>query len=132
MKKGRGVLSKTKNGKFQLKVVNNINLNSIPFMYLTLIVLLINILIIIFIIVYSPNLPPQSPLYYGLPRGEKQLAPPLSLILPILISSLFVAVNSIIAYYANSKYLKNILVLAGLFISLLSVITVVQILLLNI
>ena len=105
---------------------------NIPHIYLILTALAINVVLIIATILLSSKLPPQTPLYYGLPRGERQLSAPTSLILPLALSSLFIAVNSIIANFSKNQFLKNTLIAASLFSSLLSVVTVVKIILLTI
>lgn len=76
------------------------------------------------------NLPPVVPLLFGLPTGMEQLvktpflfaAPGSALIITIL--------NTVIAVYLKDEYLKKILAVSSLFISLLSAITVVKIILL--
>ena len=107
------------------------NTRNIPYIYPALIILLVNVLLIIIIILISNRLPPQVPLYYGIPRGERQLVSPLALILPIALSSLFITLNSVFAYFTKTVFLKNILVIGGFFASLLSVITVIKIILLT-
>lgn len=118
-----------KNGitKMSIGIEKHFDKKNIPFLYPTLLTLLINIISIILIVFAYKKLPPQVPLYYGLTRGERQLVQPLVLILPISISSLFVALNSIFAYFTKSVFSKKILVVSGFFISVLSLITVIRI-----
>lgn len=104
---------------------------NIPHIYWILTALAINVILIIMLVLFSSKLPPQTPLYYGLPRGERQLSAPSSLILPLALSSLFVAINSIIANFSDNQFLKNTLIATSLFSSLLSIVTVVKIILLT-
>lgn len=109
------------------------NKQNMLYIYPTLLMLLFNIaLIIIIIFVITPGQPPQVPLYYGLPRGEQQLTSSLSLTLPIAIASLFITLNSIVAYFTKLIFLKKILIFGSFFASLLATITVINIVLLNI
>lgn len=102
--------------------------DKLVFLYPILLIVSISILLIAAIIIFvSKKLPPQVPLYYGLPRGEKQLASPLTLILPISLASLFITLNAIIAYFTKSAFLKKVLILGAFFTSLLAIITVVKI-----
>lgn len=99
----------------------------IPYIHLSLAFLFINICLIIFTLLISNHIPPQVPLYYGLPRGEKQLVSSISLILPMALSSMFVAINSIISYFIVSSFLKKVLIFGSYFTAILSIITVIQI-----
>lgn len=123
---------KSRSGQPMLASKNGFNKKNIPYIYPTLIILAINVLFIVIIILIANNLPPQTPLYYGFPRGEKQLASPTALVLPLALSSLFITLNSIFAYFTKSEFLKKILVTGGFFASLLSAITVIKIILLTI
>lgn len=93
----------------------------------SLVFLFTNISLIIFIFVIIQKLPPEMPLFYGLPRGEEQLGAALSLIIPLLLSSVFVVINSILAYFITSLFLKKVLVVGSYFTAILSIITVVRI-----
>lgn len=115
-----------------LKPKKEFNIKNIPNIYLVLTVLLVNVLLIITIILISKKLPPQVPLYYGYPRGEKQLGSPTSLILPLVISSIFIALNSLFAYFIKQTFLKNTLIMGGLFAALLASVTIIKIILLTI
>jgi hypothetical protein len=103
------------------------NKKNIEYLYPTLIVLSLNIVFIIILILVSKMLPPQVPLYYGLPRGEQQLVSPTTIVLPIVLSSLFIVINSTIAYFTESLFLKRVLVFGSYFASLLSIITITNI-----
>jgi len=109
------------------KLRKDIEKYKILYIHTSLIFLFINICLIISILVISNHIPPQVPLYYGLPRGESQLGSSLSLILPISLSSIFVAINSIISYFTVSSFLKKVLIIGSYFTVILSIITVIQI-----
>lgn len=133
--RSRLISSNTKNHflyKNTIKIKGGINRKNIPFVQISLVFLLISVLLIIFIVIYSKNLPPQMPLYYGFPRGERQLVAPISLVIPVLISSLFITTNSILAYFIKNIFLKNAIVAGAQFGSVLTIITIVKILLINI
>ncbi len=131
MNKKNRIKLKLKSGQPMLGSKKVFNKRNIPFIYPTLTVLLINVVLIIITILISIKLPPQVPLYYGLPRGGRQLASPLALILPLALSSLFITLNSVFAYFTKTVFLKNILVIGGFFASLLSTITVIKIIFLT-
>ncbi len=124
--------SKLKSPRPMMGLKKGFNKRNIPYIYPILIVLFINILLMITTALISKKLPPQVPLYYGFPRGEQQLGSPTALILPLAISSLFIAINSIFAYFTKPVFLKNTLVIGGFFASLLSAITIIKIVLLTI
>lgn len=106
---------------------------NILYVYPALIILLINIIFIVLIVlVIAPKLPPQTPLYYGLPRGEAQLVSPFALILPLALSSLFIALNLTVSYFINNLFIKRMLAFGGFFGFILSIITVVKIIFINI
>lgn len=132
MDKRKRAKHKLKTGHPMLSAKKNFNKKNIPFIYPTLIILIINVTFILATIILSKKLPPQIPLNYGFPRGDRQLASPLSLVLPIILASLFITLNSIFAYFTKQIFLKNILVIGSFFASLLSAITIVKIILLTI
>lgn len=122
----RGSQRKSLTALSGLKV--DIDKKGIVHLYATLSIISLNILIIAAIIIFiSSKLPQQVPLYYGLPRSDRQLATPVSLILPISIASLFITSNAIIAYFTKTRFLKNLLVIGGFFTALLAIITIVKI-----
>lgn len=59
------------------------------------------------------SLPPEVPLFYGLPRTEEQLVPSLSLIIPSLASIAIIVVNLLISQFLKDDYLRKVLVLVG-------------------
>lgn len=78
--------------------------------------------------VYFSKLPPQVPLYYTKPWGEAQLVQPIFLLLPILMSLVFLTVNAILASRSdNYQFAKKALVIGASISSLLASITVIRI-----
>lgn len=81
------------------------------------------------IFIFLPKLPAKVPLFYSRPWGETQLASSQSLLLLPLISSLFLTINTVAASYLVDKkrFLSSCSVLTGLIISMLLLITLVEI-----
>lgn len=105
----------------------NIDLDQIPYKTCVYTAFAINILVIILIFVLKKHLPPQVPLYYGLARGEQQLAENIGLSFPSLISSLILVTNLTLAYLLKDNFLQKILVISGLASSILATIAVTKI-----
>jgi hypothetical protein len=72
-------------------------------------------------------LPPEIPLFYGLPKNSQQLAPSIFVILPSVISMLLTIVNAIISINTDGVYLKKSLAFASIAICLLSIIATYKI-----
>ncbi len=89
--------------------------------------LIISGLGILFVIVVQSNLPPEVPLFYGLPVGENQLTTSLGLVTPAVISFLITAINVGVAFFLENKFLQKTLILSSFAISILSIITIVKI-----
>lgn len=75
------------------------------------------------------SLPPQIPLYYSLPWGQSQLAPASSLFILPTISLVLLLINHLfaISLTKTSALLSRLLVVISLIFSLLSLITIFQI-----
>lgn len=81
------------------------------------------------IIVFWQKLPPQVPIFYNKPWGEEQLASPIFLFLPLGISGIFLAVNTLfVSVLPESVFLKRALILAAAVSSVLASIAVVRVL----
>ena len=113
--------------RFSLHLKKELSIGNIPYFYGMLIMLSVNVLVITLLIIFLKKLPPQVPLFYGLPRGEVQLAPPISLVYPLVLSSLFLVINSVFATLSKSPFSKKVFVVGGIFISILALITVIRI-----
>lgn len=88
---------------------------------------IISLVIIALVVILQRTLPPQVPLYYGLPRGEEQLAPSINLIIPSLLSLAIVVVNSSILLVIEDDFLQKVLVFTAAACVFFSSITTIQI-----
>ncbi|HAP37738.1 hypothetical protein A2574_00530 [Candidatus Shapirobacteria bacterium RIFOXYD1_FULL_38_32] len=92
-----------------------------------------NLLIItvqIVLLIYKFNdLPPQVPLFYSLPWGEPQLAPASQLFFLPTFSIVFSLINNLLAatIFSKTTLLSKLLVVSSLVISILSLVTLFQI-----
>lgn len=75
----------------------------------------------------QPILPPQIPLFYGLPESESQLSPALGLALPGVFSLLILVGNLALVKIVKDDFLKKILAGASLVASIFASITTVKI-----
>jgi hypothetical protein len=87
----------------------------------------ISISSIAFGLVFQFLLPPEIPLYYGLPQTEGQIAPSITIILPSMVSIFIIFINTLIAIKVSSNYLKKILSFTSLAVSVLAIITTFKI-----
>lgn len=90
----------------------------------------VNLLTLALVLGLRSFLPPVVPLFYGNVLGEAQLANSVFLIIPPLGSILVMGINLSLAYITKDVFLKKLLVVSSLFITLLTTITVVRIILL--
>lgn len=88
---------------------------------------LINFAVIIFVIFMRNNLPPVVPLFYGLAYGSERLAASNLLILPSILSLIFIILNSGISMFVEDNFLKKTLTFAGLAATIFSAITTLNI-----
>ncbi|MFV1916912.1 MAG: hypothetical protein ACC618_00265 [Patescibacteria group bacterium] len=79
------------------------------------------------VFVLQSRLPPEVPLFYGLPKGEDQLAQKLALIAPSVVSLIIIFVNLSISQLSKDEFLKKALALASLTSVFLSAITTAKI-----
>ena len=87
----------------------------------------IGILSILSALVAQSFLPPQIPLYYGLPVGEEQLSPSLGLVVPGVVSLLILVVNFILIKITKEDFLKKVLMVVALIASFFAIITTFKI-----
>ena len=87
----------------------------------------INVLAIASVLIGRSFLPPQVPLYYGLPEGEGQLSDSLGLVIPGTVSLLILTVNFILIKMLKEDYLKKILATVSLVASVFAIITTIKI-----
>ena len=126
------------NTKFKTSFINNLKLtrlnklqnkkeNKLPLQNLLIVSLVVNVLVIASVIMLKNNLPPEVPLFYGMPKGSEQLAMSNFLILPSAISMIFIFVNVGISYFTSDEFIKNILIATGVAATIFSSITTVRI-----
>jgi hypothetical protein len=71
---------------FRINLPKTGNFSYIPFLKLVLLTILANLILIILIVIFKNRIPPQVPLFYGLPRGDKELSTNIGLVIPSAIS----------------------------------------------
>ena len=104
--------------------------SEIPYFKAAILVVILNILFIASIIFLQKYLPPQIPLFYGLPETAEQLATALSLIIPPAISTSILIINTTICIFISDEFLKKTLMISGLATFIFSFIAVVRIIML--
>lgn len=72
-------------------------------------------------------LPPEIPLFYGLPQSSKQLSTSIFLFIPSLISIFFTIINAYISTFIDNNYLKKVFAFSSVLVSVLSAITTLKI-----
>ena len=87
----------------------------------------ISVLSILFALISQPFLPPQIPLFYGLPVGEEQLSSSPGLVIPGVVSLLILAVNFVLTKITQEDFLKKVLAIVTLVSSLFAIITTLKI-----
>ncbi len=91
-----------------------LNKFNLPFKNYIIASFLINLVIILSILVLGKFiLPPEVPLFYGLPQGQDQIADSLLLIIPSIVSVVIIVTNSFLAYITKDSFIKKSLILAG-------------------
>ncbi|MDO8341295.1 MAG: hypothetical protein Q7T59_04950 [Candidatus Woesebacteria bacterium] len=82
----------------------------------------INLITILLGLLAKLILPPEIPLFYGLPQTSEQLAKSIFIILPATIALLLTLVNAILSINIGGTYLKKTLAFTSIAISLLALI----------
>lgn len=72
-------------------------------------------------------LPPEIPLYYGLPKTVDQLSPAIFIILPSFISIFITILNILGSIKINDNFIKKTLAFTSISISILATITTLKI-----
>lgn len=92
----------------------------LPLKSLFVISIILNALFILIGLISQLILPPEIPLFYGLPKNSEQLAPSLFIILPASISLIITITNAVLSINTDNNYLKKTLAFASVSASLLS------------
>lgn len=101
-----------------------------PFRNIVASALIVNLIIIALSFLLHSLLPPEVPLYYGMPEGEDQLASSWILGLPSFLSFIILLTNIGIASLTENDFLKRTLILVGIAVTFFSAITSIKIFLL--
>lgn len=125
--------SKSVKKLWEEKIAKNRGLltENIPFKNFVGAAFLVNIIMIALVLLVQSFLPPQIPLYYGLPEGEGQLASSLMLVAPSLVSLLILAINISISYFLKEDFFKKTFILVSIGVTIFSAITTIKIILLT-
>lgn len=110
-----------------MALLTQIKESNLPLKSLYTISTVINIVFIIFGLISQLILPPEIPLYYGLPKNSEQLASSIFIVLPSIISLIITLINAVISINIDGVYLKKALAFASISVCLLSVIATYKI-----
>ena len=102
-------------------------LPQVPFKNYLSVAIIANVVLIALVLLIRSLLPPQIPLYYGLPESSSQLVPNWYLPIPSALSLLVIGVNISIAKNAKNVFLKKILIFSSIAVTFFSFITTVKI-----
>jgi len=101
--------------------------DDIPFQKLTSAVIIINLAVIIGILAIKRFLPPEVPLFYGLPEGGDQLGRDYQLAIPSIVSLCIIFLNIVIGIVVKDEFLVKILILTGIASTFFSLVTTFKI-----
>jgi len=72
-------------------------------------------------------LPPEIPLFYGLPKTSEQLVKSFLITIPSLITFILTIINSVIAINIEGQYLKKALAFVTILLTVLNIVTTYKI-----
>jgi hypothetical protein len=102
-------------------------LESLPQRRLAYFSILLSILTIAVVFIAKGHLPPEVPLYYGLPISEEQMVPAIELTLPSIFAIALISLNILLALIINDKFLRHTLIVAGFAVSFFATVTTIKI-----
>lgn len=108
----------------------NMHIQKLPFKGYFYLAIGVDVLCSLLLALTRANLPPVTPLFYGLPVGNQQLVPSIGLLVAPAVALAITVINIILALYLKEVFLKKVLAVSSFFISLLSIVTVAKIILL--
>lgn len=111
----------------QFKKVPHSDFAGLPLKNFIVISYFVSIFTILLVILVKNNLPPEVPLYYGLPRGNDQLTSTLGLTIPSIISIAVITINILIASLLRDDFFKKVLIAAGIASVFFSTTTILKI-----
>lgn len=94
---------------------------------LVIISVLLSVGTMVGITILRDAIPPEVPLFYGLPEGEEQIAPQNLFYLPSLLALTFTVINIALATLFDNKYPQRVLIITGFAASIFASITTLQI-----
>lgn len=78
-------------------------------------------------LIFQRNLPPEIPLFYGLAEGPEQLSNSLGLVIPSILSLVFLIINASLTFFVENNFLKQTLIIVAFAAALFSTITTFKI-----
>lgn len=99
----------------------------IPYKNYVVAAAVVSVATILIVILVSGILPPQIPLFYGLPESEEQLAPTLGLIIPGVIALAICGINVALAMLLEDEFLKKTLIASSFVASFFAAVTTLKI-----
>ena len=101
--------------------------DDIPFKKFVYLAVFFNLLLIAVIFLIKNFLPPEIPLFYGLPEGQDQLGSVYLLALPCIISTGIIFLNILLGTLVKDEFLVKILCLTGIASAFFSIVTTLKI-----
>jgi len=101
--------------------------NKLPLKNFIIVSFFVNIVCLILSFLSKIILPPEIPLFYGLPQNQEQITKSFYLFLPSGISLVLTVINTYISLSINNIYLKKILAMATFLLTILSTVTLIKI-----
>jgi hypothetical protein len=89
--------------------------------------ILVNLIVCVWILVIQGSLPPQVPLFYGLPQGEEQLTFAQLLLVPPVIAIIISIINFLLIRAIKVEFLKMVLLAGMVLTTILSSVTIAKI-----
>jgi len=89
--------------------------------------LILNFAVILFGLLIQGRLPPQIPIFYGLPQGEAQISSSFAILIPPVFSLVFICFNLFLTTVVKDEFIKKTLVVAGFATSVFASITIIKI-----
>lgn len=108
----------------------NVFTEKTPFRDFVAFAVIVNTILIATSLFLHSFLPPEIPLFYGLPEGIDQLASSWLLPLPALTALLIILVNLLVASFIEDDFLKRVIILGGIATTFFSAVTTIEILIL--
>ncbi len=105
----------------------NPEFEKLPLKKMFVISFVVSIITVLIGVIAQITLPPEIPLFYGLPQTSEQLAPSILIILPSLLSLSITVINAVLSIKTNDNYLKKVFAFSSIAITTLAIITTYKI-----